>query len=226
MIAEIRKKTIAIDVDLTVVDTLTPWLNWIEQTQGEKFPLQDFAGHRAYSNKYVPPWIEHYGNMPGFMKQGMLPLEVDEITFMAYWSQPTLYQNLKPLDGVVEQIKRLSGKYNIVFVSHCIAPHRESKKKFLEYHFKDVPFQFLDVAGKQKHMVRYDWLIDDTVSVISDAAKANPRSEHILFAGVFESIVLAPYDIVAKDVLRKFLPEGVKVSSDWVSITNHILEQA
>jgi 5'(3')-deoxyribonucleotidase len=125
---------IAIDVDLTVVDTATAWRDWYAKKTGHTLQIKDVAYE-----------------MGNFMHKHKDP--------MAFWRDKNLYDNLEPIHGSVATLKHLyENGHNIVFVSHCFPDHIESKEYFLQRHF---PFHSGFVDTEHKHLVRADVFIDD-----------------------------------------------------------------
>lgn len=157
--------TIAIDVDLTVVDSLTPWYNWLESyTDGCKVKNED----GAYD--LVPEMLQ-------LLKQAGNEGVVHPFDF---WKKPDLYDNLEPLEGAVEAINKMRKSANVIFVSTCVPEHETSKVKFLKKYFKYDAF--IDTADK--HFVNYDVLFDDKIHHIDLGQKCRPDSMHFLFTGV------------------------------------------
>lgn len=159
------KKVIAIDVDLTVVDTLTPWLNWFYSKTLKRVENES----RSYN-------LEH--EMIDLIKDSGVP----PFNPLAFWHQSNLYDNLPPLPGSVEAVNRMiEAGYTVVFVSSCVSAHTDSKIRFLQKHFhKDCKF----IATFHKELVDYVLLIDDRLSHIKEGNIHRPGCYHYLFAGV------------------------------------------
>lgn len=175
------KPVLALDVDLTLVDSLTPWLNWIRGVTKNSFIFE-------LGSEYNRDWVEGYHQMPEyFMKNGYSgPMGLEELTheMMAYWRQPDLYLSMVPIPGAYRAFRELSLTHEIVFVSHCINEHTESKKDFLKTYFGNNPF--IDTSAKQ--FVDYDVIVDDTPSVIDRCMARNPDRLHITYQGVFFNV--------------------------------------
>lgn len=160
---EMRKRVVAIDVDLTVVDTLTPWLYWFSQKTGLMVHNKD----RAYD--LVPEMLEL------IKESGVEPFDP-----MEYWKHPNLYDMLQPAPGSVEVVNRLKEQYEVVFVSSCIPEHTDSKIRFLKKYFgKDIKF----ISTFHKEFVEYHFLIDDRLHHIRVGKMYRPHAGHILFTG-------------------------------------------
>jgi len=157
-------KIVAVDVDLTVVDTFNPWMEWFESyTGGRKVLNEDGA----------------YDLVPE-MNRILAEIGVDLNPF-DFWRKTDLYDNLEPVPGVVDVIRAMKdGGYTVVFVSSCVPEHTKSKKWFLDHHFGYAPF----IATHEKELVAYDCLIDDKLYHIKQGLKARPNAMHILFTGV------------------------------------------
>ncbi len=137
---------IGVDVDLTVVDTLTVWLNWYEKQ----------TGHNV--KEKVKGWN---GNIETLMHKHKSPLE--------FWKIEDLYENLEPIEHSVEILERLSKcGHEIIFVSSCFAEHYYSKEKFLEKHF---PFKSGFISTKEKWHTDVDVMIDDFDKNLNEMSK-------------------------------------------------------
>lgn len=130
-----KEMIIGVDVDLTVVDTLTEWLNWYEQETGHE--IKSFEG----------------------LSWNIDRLMVNHKDPMSFWKQVDLYDGLKPLKNSVEVLEKLSQNHQVVFVSQCEPEHEFSKRKFLDKYF---PFSSGFVSTGDKHFVRCDIFIDDS----------------------------------------------------------------
>lgn len=186
-----KRPVIAIDIDLTVVDTLTPWLMWLDR-RGLTFPADAFM---ESSNKN---WLTHYDRMPEFAHaHSFTDMDKDELTkaHMDFWSEPKLYDLLSPVPGAVGKIRQMArpveqGGLNaeIVFVSHCIAGHKDSKVELIKHFFARMNWDFVDTRAK--HRVNYDVLIDDNPSIMQLCIERNPRAKHVMLTGIFFDAML------------------------------------
>lgn len=159
------KRIIAIDVDLTIVDTLTPWIKWFINKTGIPFGKEDITQY--YIGSLMKAKTKDYG--------------IDGFDPNDYWRIPDLYDYLSPLYDAYEVINSLiDDGLDIVFVSKCYPEHIDSKKDFLMAHFGQVPF----VSTSEKYMVRYDYFIDDHLNNIIAGESRNPDASHMLYTGV------------------------------------------
>ena len=150
----INKKTIAVDVDLTVVDTLTSWIYWFEKVTGATFDWSDL--HRRAPKKIMEDNMED-------------PLR--------YWNKTDIYDTLIPEDDCIETLKRLSTEYNIIFVTKSTSGHMYSKEAFLERNF---PFHSGIVHTGNKELIDADYFIDDFDQYVQKIIEGRPQSK-ILF---------------------------------------------
>lgn len=128
-------KILAIDVDLTVVDTVSPWKIWYTNLTGH-----DIGEITSDSN-----------DLETLMKNHNDPLQ--------FWRKPDLYDNLTALDDALKYIPMLKELgLEIIFVSACIPEHEQSKRFFLQRNF---PFMDGFISTGDKSYVRCDYFVDD-----------------------------------------------------------------
>lgn len=129
------RKIIAVDVDLTVVDSVTPWVNW----------YQKLTGHDIIDEINNTEWnvdkLMHFHNSP-----------------MDFWKQPDLYDNLEPIPEAKIALDELSKSRDIIFVSSCYPEHIKSKEFFLRRNF---PYHKAFIDAHFKGFTRCDYMIDD-----------------------------------------------------------------
>lgn len=154
---------LAVDVDLTVVDSLTPWMAWFSKETGINFD---------------PTTQSTYDLVPA-MKSKLDEAGVINFNPFDYWKKSDLYDDLQPLPGAVEAISYLQRNYDLklLFVSHCVPSHEDSKIRFLKRCFKDYDF----ISTRAKGYVDYDLIVDDNIEVLSEAMKIRPNSPHVAF---------------------------------------------
>lgn len=128
-------KVVGIDVDLTVVDMITPWLQWYNQETGENLTLDDLKGYEYH--------------IQDLMTKHKNPL--------SFWEKEDLYDNLSPMPEVKKYIDNLSKYFKIVFISSCFPGHYKSKENFLKRYFSYADF----IATHSKEYIDVDYFIDD-----------------------------------------------------------------
>lgn len=128
-------KIVAVDVDLTVVDSVTPWKAWYTKLTGH-----DLGNLTSENN-----------DMETMMKNHSDP--------MKFWRQEDLYDELSPIQESVKALKKINDMgYKIIFVSACQPEHEYSKRMFLGRNF---PFMAGFVSTGDKQYVTCDYFIDD-----------------------------------------------------------------
>lgn len=148
----INGKTIAIDIDLTVVDSVTGWLNWFEEKTGKKFVDS-------------PGFIEDYA--PIMTSQG---LQCDACD---YWRQSSLYDTMEPFEDCIDALEKMKSMgATLIFASACFPEHIKSKERFIKKYF---PFSdgFIPVSTHMKRYIQHDIFIEDTPSVLIDSIADN-----------------------------------------------------
>ncbi|ALM02516.1 hypothetical protein KB57_129 [Klebsiella phage vB_KpnM_KB57] len=196
-----KPMNIGIDVDLTFVDSGTPWLHWLELMYGVKadcsLPPPNPQGKTYYNlSKYFPP------------------AKVNQLPPYEFWEDPYLYDRLKPRPGAVEAVAAFAeaGHFN-QFVSYCKKGHFSSKVRFLKRETEEF-FSLEPGSGhgfyatKNKAGLKLEVIIDD-------------RNEFLNQFGddVLKIKFWTPYD----------QSEELKVSidletSDWSHIQDFILD--
>jgi 5'(3')-deoxyribonucleotidase len=128
-------KIIGVDVDLTVVDVLTEWIDWYKNLTGHD--ISEEIKNVSY-------------NVEDLMKKHFDPL--------SFWRKPDLYDNLEPIPEAVKYLKLLKQKgFKIVFASSCFPEHETSKKLFLKRNFPVDGF----LSTSDKQFVTCNYFIDD-----------------------------------------------------------------
>lgn len=130
------KNILAVDVDLTVVDTLSDWVTWYNRETGHILEDSDLTNFKWDVGK--------------LMKKHESP--------ETYWKNPSLYDSLKPIKNSVEVLQEFKEKFDIIFVSSCFAGHVESKINFIRKYF---PFNKGFISTHEKKYVYCDIIIDD-----------------------------------------------------------------
>ena len=130
-----NKKILGVDVDLTIVDTLTPWVEWYEQQTNHN--ISDKLNSLDY-------------NIELLMNEHPTPLD--------FWKNRELYDNLKPFKESINVLDSLKEKYDIIFISSCFKEHERSKENFLNKYF---PFHSEFISTSEKGKINCDVMIDD-----------------------------------------------------------------
>ena len=149
---------IAVDVDLTLVDSLTPWTKWWEEKTGATFPWDKIG--------------------PELSINDALQLEMPREETVKYWLQDDLYDNLKPHAGSIQTLKFLSFKYDVFFVSHCQDEHLDSKLRFLDKFF---PFHSGLINTQNKAGIEADMYFDDHVAFTKTIVEKRPNAKIFQF---------------------------------------------
>lgn len=131
---------IMIDVDLTLVDSLSPWLRWFKARTGVELNPTSYG-------------------LEGIMQEHMNddPLE--------YWRQPNVYDNLKPYGFSVRTIRKLREEgFQVVFVTHSPYPEQIGPKEaWLDWHYdKGIPV----IHTEHKELIDADIMIDDNIEML------------------------------------------------------------
>lgn len=159
-----------IDFDLTLVDSLWPWIEWFN------FHLDKMNAFARCDGSTLAELItkECYLSFPGeqladLMNQRQVHLvKEDQLDPMSYWRQRDLYDAMKPLAGAREFFLNIQehmmrhcgfGDVEFVCVTKCEPEHEHSKRRFIATHFSDLFSGFL--STDDKHLVAMDCLIDD-----------------------------------------------------------------
>lgn len=138
---------IGIDIDLTVVDTGVEWLKFLEKKSGRQVQMPKDAPYNI----------------------GHLFPEVSNEDSMSFWNCERLYDEMNPIEGSKGAIARLhEDGHEIIFVSHVIGNHLESKRRFVNFHF---PYNIGFIATREKQLVNIDVMIDDRINILN-ACKA------------------------------------------------------
>lgn len=156
-----RSKTfvIAVDADLTMFNTLSPWLN--------HFGIGDIPLPIPKEDECID-LVHHIEE-----HSGVIPAES-----VKWWHNPAVYTNLELLNGFKEFLDRLedliSGmtglEVSFIVVSSCFPSHEEAKWKEIE---RLMP-NFFDakISTSSKHYVDFDLIIDDSMGVAKNCVAA------------------------------------------------------
>lgn len=159
---------LAIDVDLTLVDSLTPWLEHVS-TEEKRFTLHDIPEPSPDEVTDLVPWFREMGVSD--------PLEYwkGDIYSQHYGCEVNLsFKNF--YRQLVHQIAFHTGKkVETIVVSSCFPEHENSKRDLVKRVFKaDTPF----ISTSAKHMVDFDLIIDDSLGVAFNCLMAGKNVLH------------------------------------------------
>lgn len=144
---------IAIDVDLTTLQSDIAWYEWLQcmcggPNQFKPFPIfkeqtiRDFGEIDYNLTKYFPPPINKNVNVFDF------------------WRNTGVYDLIKPVDGAVKNISRLMDDgHKVIFVTHNKGHGGRSKFNNIQRLFPDYDYSF--VVTSEKDVVDCEVLIDD-----------------------------------------------------------------
>ena len=137
------------DVDLTVVDPIPLWWEWLQIQSGLQL---DFEAELK-SRKIMP-----YDVSACFRERLSEPLCFNPEDF---WRNEGIYDLMKPIPEAQQTLDMLhDAGYTIRFVSHCKGNHHKSKWNFLKRNF---PYLNGFAATKEKFMLKGNIFIDDRV---------------------------------------------------------------
>lgn len=121
------KEAIIVDVDLTFVDSGTPWMQW----------CVDIYGCEPDMSKGPDNGQMHY-NLSKYFPEP----KVHQIPAYDFWEDPYLYDKISPLPNAVAVLEELKRRgHPIRFTSHCKNGHFSSKVRMLKRytsHFLDL----------------------------------------------------------------------------------------
>lgn len=154
---------LAVDVDLTLVDSLSTWL----KATGLDITVQDLPKPEIDQVLDLAPWFEQKG-----VKD---PL--------SYWKGDAVYDGMRInhsfrdfLCNLTYWLEEKTGKkVETIIVSSCFPEHEASKRKLVKSVFGDkVPF----ISTSAKHMVDFDLIIDDSMGVAFNCISAGKNVLH------------------------------------------------
>ena len=138
-----KKPTLGVDVDLTVVDTLASWMEWMNIPQDYIVP-NPCSIDGTYNNYFMNVHGKDYNGIN------------------RYWAQKDVYDHLQPMEGAVEALEQLSKDFEIKFISVCYENHIDSKRAFLDRFFHGMEM----ISQPQKELETFDIIIEDNPLVL------------------------------------------------------------
>ncbi|CAM0062026.1 unknown function [Vibrio phage K406] len=153
-----RKPVIAVDVDLTVVDTGQAWYDWLEAN--------------AIEATHYEEMFDNDGKLPYNLAQHYtMPEGVDAFDF---WRLENLYDEAVCYESAKVVLEHLYKKgWEIVWISWCFdhGQHAESKANMLRREFSFIEqkdFHFCQTKSKGIFSKSFDYFIDDRSAFINE----------------------------------------------------------
>ncbi len=164
-----RKFKLALDVDLTTVDTLTPWLLWAGAKESEVQGILDEIAEDTRSKK--SQYMYFYRDCDYITK--INPELEDPLEYWRTLDYETLtpYAEFQPAMAKIPQHFENKGvELQVIVVSSCFPEHLESKKRAIEKWLDGFNPKF--IATNDKEFVDFDLLIDDNALIYSKCFQA------------------------------------------------------
>jgi 5'-nucleotidase len=132
---------VALDMDTTVYDLMTPWLAWYNDTWWDDLTPQD-----------IEVWDTH-----------LFTVKECGASLYTYLDKKGTFLNLKPFEGAVEAIRTVHGwGVRQVFASTCTSlTGAWEKQKAVDRDFPFIGHEEVLITGGSKDLVRADILFDD-----------------------------------------------------------------
>jgi 5'(3')-deoxyribonucleotidase len=158
------KPTVLVDLDDCVIDFVTYWLKWIEQTHGVKA-----------EKKFITKW---------YLSECTPELKAlgEEKICMAF-DEPGFHLNAPAIPGAIHSLERMHKKYNLLFVTarHNPVSIKETFEWF-KVHLPRIQHKQL-IFSRQKDVFHAQAAIDDKVDHLQ-AYLAAPHMKGALVIGV------------------------------------------
>jgi 5'-nucleotidase len=134
-----RRKTIAIDMDGVIADTIQNFIKWYERDHGVRIGLEAFEG-KLEAEGLPDNAVSKYVVTPGF------------------------FRSVPVMEGAMEAVSELSKYYDIYIVSAAMEfPQSLSEKlEWLKEHFPFISWKNIIFCG-DKSIIGTDYMIDDHV---------------------------------------------------------------
>lgn len=168
----IRRKIFrfGVDFDLTLVDSLWPWIVWFNSYLNKMALLhpQDYGSQLKAATITEDCYLNFTGEqLADLMNERQAYLHpLHRVNALSYWRQADLYDNMTPLKysrefftGMKHHMSIRGFDVEYVCVTKCEPEHEHSKRRFISSHFGDLFSGF--VSTDDKHLVKMDCLIDD-----------------------------------------------------------------
>ena len=204
---------VLVDVDLTLVDSLSPWVDWFNRENLEASKnIPEGVGAAPFKPITRECYINHSGDLAILMRERAHPAWLNSYVTVAgkesyvpsgkdpmdYWRDPDLYSRMDPLPGAIEFLTNLKAKLlkkykrvETVAVTKCEPEHERSKRKFIYERFVGLFDGF--VSTDEKHMLAGDVLIDDNPKYVQPCIDNNIFSIFVP-QGNYEKLDLSDHD--------------------------------
>lgn len=207
---------IAFDVDLTLVDSLKPWVDWfnnaiafrnLKQKQKEKNYGMTLPLFRAWPTPITEEcYLAYQGDLAVLMRER--GADVYGFNPMEWWRNPDLYDDMKPVSKALEfmvalreRLERHFHNVEYVAVSKCEPEHERSKWGFIRREFTDQFSGF--VSTDDKHLLAVDCLIDDNPKYVGPCVSNNIFS------------IYCPHGNYDPSVVDKLISEFGRLYYNW-----------
>lgn len=183
---------VLVDVDLTLVDSLSPWVQWFNEDNLSVSKHYDGHGPAPFQPITKECYMAHAGDLAILMRERAHPawlyrevqlgLHKQRVPSgndpMDWWRRPDLYAKMNPLPGAYEFLVNLKkimlehfDNVEFVAVSKCEPEHERSKRQFVYDKFPGIFNGF--VSTDEKHLLAGDVLIDDNPKYVEPCGLNN-----------------------------------------------------
>lgn len=183
---------VLVDVDLTLVDSLSPWVQWFNEDNLSLSKHYDGHGPAPFQPITKECYMAHAGDLAILMRERAHPawlyrdvqlgLHKQRVPSgndpMDWWRRPDLYAKMNPLPGAYEFLVNLKkilledfDNVEFIAVSKCEPEHERSKRQFVYDKFPGIFNGF--VSTDEKHLLAGDVLIDDNPKYVEPCGLNN-----------------------------------------------------
>lgn len=183
---------VLVDVDLTLVDSLSPWVQWFNEENLSLSKHYDGHGPAPFQPITKECYMAHAGDLAILMRERAHPawlyrevqlgLHKQRVPSgndpMDWWRRPDLYAKMNPLPGAYEFLVNLKkilledfDNVEFIAVSKCEPEHERSKRQFVYDKFPGIFNGF--VSTDEKHLLAGDVLIDDNPKYVEPCGLNN-----------------------------------------------------
>lgn len=187
-----RLYRVLVDVDLTLVDSLSPWVQWFNEENIDASKHCDGHGPAPFQPITKECYVNHAGDLAILMRERAHPAWTTRRVFVAgqwmdsptgrdpmdWWRRPDLYAKMNPLPGAYEFLVNLKKVLTDAFeevefaaVTKCEPEHERSKRQFIYDKFPGIFSGF--VSTDEKHLLAGDVLIDDNPKYVEPCSMNN-----------------------------------------------------